>query len=85
MKRFMLMALVIIGIVVLTGCTNADWENMATLGSNAHIRLYSGGQLIGEWESSGKVVTESHSDGYRFVDKKSGKLIRITGQIVIEN
>lgn len=69
----------------LCGCTNSGWKNITTLGSDAHVRLYSGGVLIGEWDSSGKVITEDHSDGYRFVDKKTGKLVRIAGQIIIEN
>lgn len=67
------------------GCTHSQMANFKSLGRDAHVKLYSGGQLIGEWDSEGKVTTEDHSDGYIFVDKKTGHFLRITGQIIIEN
>jgi hypothetical protein len=35
------------------------------------------------WISSGKVQSEENSDGYYFNDKKTGKLIEVTGRMVI--
>jgi hypothetical protein len=81
MKKY----LCVLIILFLTGCSDATYKNMTTFGESANIKLFSGGILIGEWESTGKVITETQSDGYRFVDKKTGKLIRITGDIIITN
>lgn len=41
------------------------------------------GSVARTWISSGKVSSESNSDGYYFSDKKTGKLIEVTGRLVI--
>ena len=35
------------------------------------------------WISSGKVATEEGSDGYYFMDSATGKLVRISGNVII--
>ena len=45
-----------------------------SVGSKAHIKCYSGGVLIYEGHSTGKVSSEENSDGYFFRDKETGKM-----------
>lgn len=57
------------------------------LGANARnasfkVTLYSGGEIVREWDVKGYISSESSTDGYFFV--QNGKVVRITGDIVIE-
>jgi hypothetical protein len=88
MKRFLYAMLLIISLWIgmLAGCSDATVKNWQTFGDSATVTLYAcDGSTIKIWESTGKVATETQSDGWRFVDKKTGKLIRVSGTIVIEN
>ena len=84
MKRI-LVTLIVLAALMVAGCTDSQRKNITTLGSTAHIQLYSGGKLVGEWDSTGKVTTVSQSDGWEFVDQKTGKFLRIAGDIIITN
>lgn len=72
-------------VLLLVGCTNAEMAQYTALGSSAHVLCYSGGKLIYDGYSSGKVLTEKQSDGWYFEDNKTGKLIRVSADCVIEN
>jgi len=72
-------------VLILTGCTNANLKQLTTYGSQAHIMCFSGNVLIYEGDSTGKVSSESHSDGWFFEDAKTHKLMRISGACIIEN
>lgn len=79
----------IVGVVTMgalfgVGCTGADRAHYSSLNSPCRITLYSGGKSVGVWESTGKVRTESGTDGWYFQDKTNGVLIRLSGTIVIE-
>lgn len=73
----------IIGLLLLTGCTDAYTAQWQSIASEHKIELYSGGELVKEWTSTGKVLSEENSDGYYFKDKLTGKLVRVTGDLVI--
>lgn len=75
--------LLIVLCVVLSGCTDAARSQFAAYGSEHRVELYSGGQLVREWTSTGKVVTEVDSDGYYFTDKETKQLVRVSGNLVI--
>ncbi|MEW6381500.1 MAG: hypothetical protein AB1611_18125 [bacterium] len=60
-------------------------KDAITIGRPGIVKLYSGGRLVEQWESTGKVISEENSDGWLFVDKKTGKLIRVSGTVVIIN
>lgn len=68
----------IILVVLLSGCTDAAFDKVANLGNGAHIKCYSGGQLIYEGDATGKILSEKESDGYYFRDKATDKLIEIS-------
>jgi len=83
--RIILVAiLLLIALYLFTGCTSADRAKLGSIGSHHKITLYSGGIAVKVWHSSGYINNEEHSDGYYFMDDTSGKLIRVSGNIVIE-
>lgn len=79
----LLFATLIVGVILQTGCTSARWAAMNALNKSHHIKQYSGGKLIGEWDSVGIVNSEGQSDGYYFEDAKSRNLVTLTGDVQI--
>lgn len=71
--------------VVLAGCTDAARSNLKAYGDKHSITLYSGGKVVGQWISTGKVISESQSDGWCFEDEATHKLFRISGTVVVTN
>ena len=69
--------------VTLTACTDAQRGKIGAIGENAKVDCWSGGQLIYSGVSSGKISSESQSDGYNFVDEKTGKYMEVSGNCVI--
>jgi len=76
--------LVIIALLGLLGCSRAQRANILAIGSKHRITLYSGSSAVRSWVSSGAIENEEKSDGYYFQDDATGKLIRVSGSIVIE-
>lgn len=69
----------------LTGCTDATRSKLMGYGSQFRVTLYAcDGGVIKQWTSSGKVKSEETSDGYYFMDQASGRLIEVTGTLIIE-
>ncbi len=66
-------------------CTDAKIKQWTTLGNPGRIHCYSGGELIYDGESTGKIATEQGSDGWYFEERGSGNLIRVSGDCVIRN
>lgn len=86
MKKLRWMFVLVVLLALVWGCSDATVKNLSTYGDSAKVILYAcDGKIIREWESTGKVATESQSDGWRFVDKATNKLIRVTGTVVVEN
>ncbi len=68
---------------IFSSCTDAELSKLGGYGDEFKVEMYSGGQKVREWTSSGKVLSEQGSDGYYFNDKDSGKLIEVSGDVVI--
>lgn len=68
----------------LTSCTNTEWAHFKSLGNNAKIKCWSGGVVIYEGTSDGKVMNASNSDGYEFMDSADHKLTQVSGNCVIK-
>lgn len=83
-KIILLAILLLITVYLFTGCTSADRAKICAYGSKHKITLYSGGVAVRTWHSSGAISNEEHSDGYYFMDDATGKLVTISGQVVIE-
>lgn len=79
MRLFLVMVL-----VLTTGCTDAAMSRSASLGSKFKITIYSGGQIVREFTSTGKVLTEENSDGWYFKNSVNNKLVMLSGDVVIE-
>lgn len=74
--------IVIFAVLFCAGCTDVERSNLASYGRKHTIELYSGGECVRTWVSTGKVVTESNSDGYVFRDA-DGNFIRVSGNVVV--
>ena len=80
-----ILPILLLSVLLFAGCTDAGYSNaIGSLGSEHKVTLYSGGKTVGEWYSTGKVLTEERSDGYIFRDKKTKRLMRISGTAAIE-
>jgi len=69
--------------LLLSSCTDAERARMGGFGTKFKVEMYSGGSKVREWTSTGKVLSEKGSDGYFFNDQQSGKLVEISGDVVI--
>lgn len=69
--------------VLVVGCKDGEWSKWEALGEPAHVSCYSGGRLIYDGWSTGAITNEGNSDGYFFKDKKTGHLVRISGDCVV--
>ena len=77
---------IVLGLLVLgfcAGCKDSDMAQWNSMGKRHKIELYSCGNKIGEWTSTGNVSNENHSDGYYFMDATTGKNIEISGTVII--
>jgi hypothetical protein len=73
-------------LATMTACRSSQMAQWGALGVDQQVTLYSGtGSVIRQWTSDGKVSTESGSDGWFFRDRATGKLVRVTGTVVIES
>jgi len=71
--------------LLLSSCTSSYRAKLGGYGDEFKIEVLSpiDGKILREWISVGKVKSEASSDGYYFKDKKTGKLIEVTGFLVI--
>jgi len=71
--------------LLVIGCTDTNIANLSSYGSKGHIQCYSGGKLIYEGDSTGKLQTVETSDGWEFKDAKTGNFIRVSGDCIVFN
>jgi hypothetical protein len=83
MKKLITLITLITIAGLFTSCTNAERSKLMGYGGNFKVEMYSGGQKVREWISSGKVLSEDGSNGYYFTELTTGKLIEVDGDIVI--
>lgn len=69
----------------LGACTDAQTAQWGSYGDEAHVKCYSGGTLIYDGYSTGKIGrADSGSDGYYFRDKATGRLREISGDCDVD-
>lgn len=83
MKKIILIGICLLFAASFSACTDAQRGKIGALGDNAKVECWSGGQLIYSGVSSGKISSESNSDGYNFVDRTTGKYMEVSGNCVI--
>jgi len=82
MKKILIIAALCL---TLFSCKDSSIAQFNALGRKHIITLYAyDGSIIKQWESTGNVSNQAHSDGYFFEDSKTLKLIEVTGTVVIE-
>lgn len=65
---------------LLSGCTDAQVSSLSAYGDPAHVICWSGGTLVYDGYSTGKVSrADTGSDGYQFRDAKTGKFKEVSG------
>jgi len=80
MKKLLLLLLAF----TVISCTDATRSKISGLGNQFKIEVVNcDGSVTHSWISTGKVISENHSDGYYFEDSKTGKLVEVTGNLII--
>jgi peptidoglycan/LPS O-acetylase OafA/YrhL len=69
--------------LALAGCSSSTQSKISAWGYSHHIKQFSGGVLIQEWDSTGSVENEEKSDGKYWQDRKTGKLVAASGDLQI--
>ena len=69
-------------VLVASGCTDAERSSLMAYGSPASVTCYSGGQIIFEDESTGKVLPLD-GDGLSFRSKSTNKLVRAYADCIL--
>jgi hypothetical protein len=75
----------ILGLIAILGlgsCTDATMGKIGGYGETFTIQVL-GPDTIMEYQSTGKVISEEHSDGYYFTNAATGKLVEVSGTIII--
>jgi len=65
-------------------CSDAKKAKIKGRGSEFTIEMLNcDGAVVRSWISTGKARSEQNSDGYYFMDKATGLLVEVTGNIII--
>lgn len=83
MKRISISSILLLAAIGISGCTDTQIASLQAYGQAHHIKQFSGGQVVGEWDSTGKVLNEPQSDGYQFEDAKTHKIVEVSGTVQI--
>jgi hypothetical protein len=68
--------------IALGGCSDATMAKYNSWGNDHRVKVFSGGELIGEYCSTGKIENDG-PDGYYFQNKNTGQLETISGDVQI--
>ena len=75
--------LLLLSSLMLFSCSDAHRASITALGKGRDIKCYSGGVLIYEGKTTGKIENESGSDGYYFTDTK-GEFVEINANCIFK-
>jgi len=67
----------------MVSCTDATMSKMGGYGDTFTIKVLGPDTMI-TYHSTGKVISEDGSDGYFFTNRENGKLVEVSGNIIIE-
>lgn len=82
MKKYILIAIAVAGLIGY-GCSKAQWSTMQSWGSKHKITLYSGGQVVKTYYSTGQV--QEHEGGMVFFqDDETKQPVYIYGTWTVE-
>jgi hypothetical protein len=69
--------------VLIGSCTDATISKIGGYGDTFTVKVL-GPDTVITYHSTGKVISENGSDGYYFNDRETGKLIEVSGTVIIE-
>lgn len=69
--------------VAVAGCTDAEMADLGSYGSQAEVKCWSGGQVIFDEETTGKVSESSSGAGLYFRSKATGKFVHTYADCVV--
>ena len=72
-----------LAIATLISCTDASRSKIGGYGDTYTVKVVSCDTII-VYESTGKVLSEEKSDGYYFTNAANGKLVEVSGTVIIE-
>jgi len=67
----------------LVSCTDASRSKIGGYGNKYTVKVVSCDTII-TYHSTGKVLSEHKSDGYYFTNAENGKLVEVSGNVIIE-
>jgi len=70
-------------IIAVSSCTDASRSKIGGYGNTYKVTVI-GGDTTMVFHSTGKVLSEDKSDGYYFTNEANGKLVEVSGNVVIE-
>ncbi len=76
--------LLLLVVLVLVGCTDADMASLGALGEESEIKCYSGAQIIFDDISTGKII-QGDDGGLFFRSKSTGKFVRAYADCVVQS
>jgi hypothetical protein len=80
MKKIILM----LALASLGACTDTQKAHFGALGNQARVTCYSGGKVIADDYSTGKVSNAGQSDGYEFKSITTGRLEQFSGDCIVD-
>jgi hypothetical protein len=81
MKKLLL--LLALATVTFSSCSDATSAKISASGNPHRVEVISGGKVARTYLATGKVQSEAQSDGYYFMDAKTGSLIELSGDVII--
>lgn len=79
------MKYLLIVMLTLTSCTDAQASKLTQLGSSQEITCYSGGMVIYNGFSTGKVAAEKGGSGHFFTELGTGDLVEVLGNCIFRS
>ena len=67
----------------MVSCTDAEKSKLGGYGDTFTVKVL-GPDTVITYHSTGKVISEEKSDGYYFTNAANGKLVEVSGNIIIE-
>ncbi len=68
----------------LVSCTDVEKARHQARGEPHLVRIFSGGEVVGEWTTKGHTNQSSSSSVVEFRDAETGLLVRVRGTIIVE-
>lgn len=76
--------LILMSLMFVAGCTSTQVARVQAYGNKSHIVCYSGGTVIYDGHSTGRVHSPEGSDGWAFKDDKTGRLMEVSADCILE-